>query len=88
MQLGLPKHAELAYVHMADMRKQLGIASGGSQALTALAALSGGDYIVGGLEKVGEKAAMQVVAYLLKGRQVRSCPPAMHLSTVHSVRLN
>jgi len=40
---------------MSDVRAHLGIERGGELALTAIALLTGGDYHLGGAEKVGSK---------------------------------
>ncbi len=46
---------------MDDVRACLGIQEGGELALTAIALLSGGDYHMGGAEKVGQKQASLLV---------------------------
>ena len=46
---------------MDDVRACLGIQEGGELALTAIALLSGGDYHLGGAEKVGQKQASLLV---------------------------
>ena len=56
---------------MADVRAYFGIMEGGPLALTAVALLTGGDYNVGGAEKVGHK--------LVRHGACHELPDEMHI---------
>ena len=71
-QLGFPKTCTAQLSDMSCIRAMFGLATGGQYALTALAALAGGDYLVGGLKNVGEKLALAIITQLLQGCSVRS----------------
>lgn len=55
---------------MYDVRRVLGISSGGDAALMAVAHLAGGDYDMGGADNVGETLALGAVRQLLEGCEV------------------
>lgn len=59
----------LQFCDLADVRRWLGLESGGSIAIMTLAFLVGGDYHSGG-ERVGLKTAMSCLRYLLRGHRV------------------
>ena len=71
VQLNLPKTCLAHVSDMSRIRALFGLSTGGQLALTALAALAGGDYLVGGLKQVGEKYALAVISHLLQGCTVR-----------------
>lgn len=56
-QTNTPNECKLLSVRMDDVRACLGIQEGGELALTAIALLTGGDYHLGGAERVGHKQA-------------------------------
>ena len=57
-------------VDLPSIRQHLGLATGGAEAMLALALITGGDYDVTGLPNVGPGGAMHVIRHLLKGYQV------------------
>ena len=58
MQTGTPSQCALVRLDMSLVRQHLGLASGGHQALTAIALLVGGDYFIRGAERIGPKQAI------------------------------
>ncbi|CAL8471936.1 g11478 [Coccomyxa elongata] len=64
-----PNECKLLSVRMDDVRACLGIREGGELALTAIALLTGGDYHLGGADRVGQKKGLAVVKHLLRGKQ-------------------
>ncbi|BDA47624.1 probable flap endonuclease GEN-like 1 at N-terminal half [Coccomyxa sp. Obi] len=64
-----PNECKLLSVRMDDVRACLGIQEGGELALTAIALLTGGDYHLGGADRVGQKQGLAVVKHLLRGKQ-------------------
>ena len=74
MQLGNPKACEAQVTRMSRIRDVFGLGSGGALALTALALLTGGDYLVSGLCQVGATLATAVIKHLLQGHSVRLQP--------------
>lgn len=65
LQTAVPANAELQKLDMADVRRELGLARGGSAALVALAQLAGGDYDTDGASNVGAAVALKAVRALL-----------------------
>jgi hypothetical protein len=65
-----PRASKLVRCCMYDVRRVLGINSGGDAALMAVAHLAGGDYDMGGAENVGEALALGAVRQLLAGSEV------------------
>jgi hypothetical protein len=70
-QIDNPQKTELTRCCIADVRRVLGISSGGDAALMAVAHLAGGDYDMGGADNVGETLALQAVRQLLADCEVR-----------------
>lgn len=60
---------KLSMCRMSDVQKMLGIHSGGQSALMAAAQLIGGDYNVGGADKVGHLGALKAVKHLLADKE-------------------
>eukprot|EP00873_Tetraselmis_striata_P004534 jgi/Tetstr1/424798/TSEL_015301.t1 len=61
----VPRSSLAVVCRMASVRARLGCASGGADALVALAAMSGGDYDEGGARGVGMDRAMKLVGSLV-----------------------
>lgn len=63
VQTATPKDCELSRVRMSDVRAHLGIERGGELALTAIALLTGGDYHLGGAERIGSKQVSLLASF-------------------------
>jgi hypothetical protein len=63
-----PSSCSASVVQLRDVRRSLGIRSGGREALAAIATLCGCDYDVSGTSKVGARKAFSLVRHLLRER--------------------
>lgn len=70
LQTAAQRLSEVAKVDMRDVRRTLQLQRGGSEALCALALLTGGDYDMAGLDQVGKTGAIRIICHLLQGREV------------------
>lgn len=68
LNLAQPSACKCTFVYMHKIRSLLGLASGGQEALAAVASLCGCDYDQQGTSTVGAKKALGVVQHLLRTR--------------------
>lgn len=82
-----PRKSNLTRCCMYDVRRVLGISSGGDAALMAVAHLAGGDYDLGGADNVGEVLALGAVRQLLADCDVSAGCCFTHAHTQTAVML-